>query len=117
MKFIKTLITTIIAITSFSITLTAKADTVEARCDVYPKGEDKATSSGLCTFSQRQGVVGIQLSNGKRYDLIPVGDEAGQYQDENGKKVQREDGLDDRGLIYRLTDESIFIYWDTAPYQ
>ncbi|WP_017295168.1 hypothetical protein [Geminocystis herdmanii] len=48
---------------------------------------------------------------------MPVGDEAGQYQDENGQKAQREDGLDDRGLIYRLTDESIFIYWDTAPYQ
>lgn len=29
------------------------ADTVDARCDVFPAGDDKATSSGLCTFSQR----------------------------------------------------------------
>jgi hypothetical protein len=49
------------------------ADTVRARCDVSPRGDDRATSSGPCTFSQRQGVMGIQLANGRRYDLVPVG--------------------------------------------
>ncbi|WP_347239410.1 hypothetical protein, partial [Phormidium sp. FACHB-1136] len=30
----------------------AKADTTTARCDVYPRGEDRAISSDACTFSQ-----------------------------------------------------------------
>ena len=47
------------------------ADTVDARCDVVPAGDDKATSSGLCSFSQRQGFVGIQLKNGTRIELRP----------------------------------------------
>ncbi|WP_254173961.1 hypothetical protein [Planktothrix pseudagardhii] len=107
------------ALLSLSVLATAnvaKADTVKARCDVYPKGEDKASSSGLCTFSQRQGAVGIQLQNGKRYDLRPVGDEPGNYVDQNGKAAYRQAGLDDKGQIYRLANESIYIYWDTAPY-
>jgi hypothetical protein len=93
-----------------------KADTVQARCDVYPQGEDQASSSGLCTFSQRQGVVGIQLKNGKRYDLSPKGNEPGHYVDQDGKDAYRQSGLGDKGQIYRLADESIYVYWDTAPY-
>ena len=37
------------------------ADTVQARCDVYPKGEDRATSSGLHVFTA--GNRGHQLKN------------------------------------------------------
>lgn len=94
----------------------AQADTVKARCDVYPKGEDKASSSGLCTFSQRQGFIDIQLNNGKRYELLPVGDEPGNYVDQNGQAAYRQAGLDDKGHIYRFANESIYVYWDTAPY-
>jgi hypothetical protein len=89
----------------------AQADTVKARCDVYPKGEDKATSSDACTFSQRQGIVGIQLKNGTRYDLTPVGDQPGNYVDQNGRAAYRQSGLDDAGQIYRLAKESIYVYW------
>ncbi|MEB3309372.1 MAG: hypothetical protein VKJ02_04010 [Snowella sp.] len=107
---------TLMAIASLGITIAAQADTVTARCDVYPKGEDKATYSGLCTFSQRQGIVGIQLNNGKgkRYDLIPADNQPNRYRDEQGKAATRE--LSDRGQIYRLVTESIFVYWDTTPY-
>ena len=105
-----------LAIASLSFSLAARADTVDARCDVYPKGSDRATSSGLCTFSQRQGFVGIQLANGQRYDLQPVGDKPGNYQDQNGKPAYRQSGLGDKGQIYRLAKISIYVYWDTAPY-
>lgn len=95
--------------------LPARADTVEARCDVYPRGEDRATSWGLCTFSQRQGVVGIQLQDGRRCDLTPVGDQPSTYVDQNGRPAYREDGgLGDAGQIYRMATESIFVYWSTA---
>ncbi|WP_421654627.1 hypothetical protein [Leptothermofonsia sp. ETS-13] len=105
-----------LAISSLSLAVSAKADTVQARCDVYPKGSDLATYSGACTFSQRQGAVGIQLQNGKRYDLVPVGNNPGNYRDQNGKAAYRQAGLGDQGQIFRLANESIFVYWDSAPY-
>ncbi|MGQ9872269.1 SH3 domain-containing protein [Leptodesmis sp.] len=116
MKLPNALLAAIAAIASVGIAAIAKADTVTARCDVYPKGEDRATSSGLCTFSQRQGVVGIQLKNGKRYDLVPVGNNPGNYRDQNGRPAYRQSGLGDKGQIYRLATESIYVYWDLAPY-
>lgn len=116
MKFSNALFAATSTIASLGIAIAAKADTVTARCDVYPKGEDRATSSGLCTFSQHQGTVGIQLENGDRYDLVPVGEQPGNYQDQNGDAAYRQSGLGDKGQIYRLTNQSIYVYWDTAPY-
>lgn len=115
-KFAPALLAVTATIATLGISVAAKADTVNARCDVYPKGEDRATSSDLCTFSQRQGVVGIQLKNGKRYDLVPVGNQPGNYKDQNGQAAYRQSGLGDKGQIYRLAKESIYVYWDTAPY-
>ncbi|MCP9926693.1 hypothetical protein [Cyanobium sp. CH-040] len=94
----------------------ALADTVQARCDVYPKGEDRAKSSGLCSFSQRQGFVGIELKNGKRYDLSPNAQQPDGYTDRNGRAVTRELLEGNRGQVYRFKEKSIFVYWDTAPY-
>lgn len=97
--------------------LPAQADTVQSRCDVFPKGDDRATSSGLCTFSQRQGFVSIQLKNGQRIELSPRGDAPNTYRDAQGKPATRE--LEDNGKIhiYRLASESIFVYWDQTPYK
>uniref|UniRef100_B8HZH8 Uncharacterized protein n=1 Tax=Cyanothece sp. (strain PCC 7425 / ATCC 29141) TaxID=395961 RepID=B8HZH8_CYAP4 len=105
----------IATIASLGIPVAVYADTVTARCDVYPKGEDRATSSGLCTFSQRQGVIGIQLKNGKRYDLVPA-NQPNHYRDQNGRAAYQQSGLGDKGQIFRLVNESIYVYWDTAPY-
>lgn len=115
MKLFNAFLVTVGGIASLSISAVAYADTVKARCDVYPKGEDRATSSAPCTFSQRQGAVSIQLQNGRRYDLRPVGDQPGNYRDQNGRAAYRQAGLGDRGQIYRLATESIYVYWDSAP--
>lgn len=111
MKFINSLVVVAVAIAPVVVTVSAQADTVDARCDVYPAGQDQATSSGPCTFSQRQGIVGIQLQDGRRYDLNPVGDQPGNYVDQNGRAAYRQAGLGDAGQIYRLADESIYVYW------
>ncbi|MEC4983205.1 MAG: hypothetical protein SAJ37_04010 [Oscillatoria sp. PMC 1068.18] len=102
------------ALTSSSIHLAAIAQTVNARCDIYPKGEDRASAVVPCTFSQRQGVVGIQLENGKRYDLRPTGNQPGNYLDQNNQPAYRQSGLNDLGQIYRLANESIYVYWNTS---
>ncbi|GAB4378957.1 MAG: hypothetical protein Kow00121_31900 [Elainellaceae cyanobacterium] len=104
------------AIATLGTSVAVKADTVDARCDIYPAGEDRATSSGLCTYSQRQGVVSIQLPDGRRYELQSVGDQPYTYVDQAGQPAQFDEGLGDQGAIYRLSSETIYVYWDTAPY-
>ncbi|MFV8819691.1 hypothetical protein [Haliea sp. E17] len=93
---------------------TARADTTEARCDIYPAGEDKASAMLACTFSQRQGAVTIRRDDGVDHELSPVGDTPGNYVDAAGRAVYRESGLGDQGLIFRFPDESVYVYWSTA---
>ncbi|MGI0488569.1 hypothetical protein ACN4EK_24425 [Pantanalinema rosaneae CENA516] len=102
---------TALIVTSLSIPSRAHADTVDARCSVYPKGEDRASWYGACSFSQRQGVVGIQLQNGRRYDLKPTG-RPNQYRDQNGRSAYRE--MDGDRQIYRLAHESVYVTFDAA---
>jgi hypothetical protein len=90
------------------------ADSVQARCDIYPMGEDHASSMQACTFSQRQGYVTIRRDDGVVHDLSPVGDEPGNYRDANGNAAYRQQGLGDQGLIFRLADESVYVYWNTG---
>ena len=89
------------------------ADTVNARCDIYPRGSDQALAMLACTFSQRQGHVAIDRADGVRHELSPQGS-AGMYLDQDGKAAYRQLGLGSRGQIYRLATESVFVYWDTA---
>ncbi len=93
------------------------ADTVDARCDIYPRGEDHATATVLCTFSQRQGHVRIQRQDGVAYDFTPTGDAPGNYLDAAGRAAYRQSGLGKDGLIFRTGTESIFVYWSTAGMQ
>jgi len=90
----------------------APADTTTARCDVYPRGDDQATFSGACDFSQRQGFITITLADGTLYDLSPSPTQAATYTDAQGRPATREEGLGTEGSIYRLADVSIFVYWD-----
>ncbi len=92
----------------------AHADTVNARCDIYPKGADKASAVLPCTFSQRQGHVAIDRADGVRHELEPRGDRPGNYVDQAGNPAYRQSGLGRRGQIFRLATESVYIYWDTA---
>jgi hypothetical protein len=104
----------ITAVASAAIPFAVNAQTVDARCDIYPIGEDKASAVVACTFSQRQGFVRIVRQDGVTYELSPTGSEPGNYLDQNGKAAYRQAGLGDRGQIYRLDNESVYVYWDTA---
>ena len=92
----------------------ATADWTQARCDIYPRGSDHASKMIPCTFSQRQGHVAITRSDGVTHDLSPVGDSPGNFRDQDGRPVYRQSGLGDQGLIFRLEDESVYVYWNTA---
>ena len=92
----------------------AFADTVDARCDIYPRGSDRASATMPCTFSQRQGYVTIRREDGVVHELRPEGDIPGNFLDAQGRRVFRQSGLGSDGLIWRLPEESVFVYWRTA---
>ena len=92
----------------------SSADWTEARCDIYPKGEDHASKMIPCTFGQRQGNVTITREDGVTHQLSAVGDTPGNFLDQHGHPAYRQSGLGDQGLIFRLEDESVYIYWNTA---
>ena len=90
------------------------ADSIKARCDIYPRGSDHISKMIPCVFSQRQGYVTIQRNDGVTHELLPVGDLPGNFRDSRGQAAYRNSGLGDQGLIFRLHDESIYVYWNTA---
>ena len=90
------------------------ADSAQARCEIYPKGSDKMEKMVPCVFSQRQGYVTISREDGVTHDLSPAGDTPGNFRDQDGNAVYRQSGLGQAGLIFRLPDESVFVYWDNA---
>jgi hypothetical protein len=89
--------------------------TVNARCEIYSAGEDQASAVVPCTFSQHQWIVTITLKNGPNYELSPSPTEFNSFTDSAGRPALRE-LLDSGniGQIYRLADQSIYVYWDTA---
>jgi hypothetical protein len=56
----------------------------------------------------------IDRADGVRHELSPKGNQPGTYVDEKGRPAYRNRGLGSRGQIYRLADQSIYVYWDTA---
>ena len=114
MKIQCTSISVAIFLAIFVSVAPARADTVDARCDIYPKGEDHASGSMPCTFSQRQGYIRIEREDGVSYALAPKGDKPGNFTDQSGNPVYRQSGLGKEGLIFRMPKESVFVYWDAS---
>lgn len=100
-----------IGLVSLIWTASATADSTEARCDIYPAGEDHTDVMIPCTFSQRQGYITIYRSDGVTHDLSPEGDTPGNFRDQHGNRVYRQSGLGDQGLIFRFPEESVYVYW------
>lgn len=92
----------------------AMADWTDARCDVYPRGEDHTDVSIPCVFSQRQGYINIDRSDGISHDLSPQDDDPGHYMNQKGEDVYRKSDLGKAGLIFQFSQETVYVYWDTA---
>ncbi len=70
------------ALTLLITTQFALADSTRARCDIYPAGSDHASASIACTFSQNQGTVYIDRSDGVSHELLPTGDVPGNFEEQ-----------------------------------
>lgn len=90
------------------------ADSSDAACEVYPRGEDHTDVLIPCSFSQRQGFITLARGDGVTHELSPVGDAPGNFKDQFGHTVIRQSGLGDQGQIFRLPNESVYVYWDTS---
>ena len=106
--------TSIIAGVALCWAASAGADSTQARCDIYLKGEDHTDVMIPCTFSQRQGNITITRGDGVTHELTPEGETVGNFTDQYGHRVYRQGGLGDQGLIFRFPEESVFVYWSTA---
>jgi len=93
----------------------ARADTVAALCETAPRGQALPTAVRACTFSQRQGFIGIQVTDDLRHDLSPQA-RPGSYQDAQGRAVRQTILPGKRGQQFRLADGSLLrVLWGTAP--
>jgi hypothetical protein len=104
----------VLAAVALAWATSSAADSTEARCDIYPAGSDHTDKMLRCRFSQRQGYITITREDGVTHNLEPVGDRPGNFRDQHGRRVYRQSGLGDRGLIFRFPDESVYLYWSTA---
>lgn len=91
---------------TFSISGITNAQTVNSRCDIYPRGEDTVSAMVNCTFSQRQGFIRIQRQDGVTYELKPNGNN--KYLDRKGNTIMREN--EGSVIIFRFNDESVYVY-------
>ena len=90
------------------------ADSTDAACEIYPRGEDHTDVLIPCSFSQRQGYISIVRSDGVTHELSPVGDTPGNFEDQHGRSITRQSGLGDQGGIFRFPEESVYVYWNTG---
>lgn len=111
MKFQTILLSGMLSLASCGISFIAQAETVNSRCDIYPRGSDRVSKVVNCTFYQRQGNVTIEREDGGTYEVLVKGDG---YVDQNGKPVTREN--DAGAIIFRFVKESVYLYQgESAP--
>ncbi|WP_419648140.1 hypothetical protein [Thiolapillus sp.] len=88
MNIIKTLTLTTALLGLGAVQTVAFADSTEANCKFFKKGELREKASSPCRFSQRQGFVDITLRNGRSFSLSPA-NQANHFKDQKGNKVVR----------------------------
>ncbi len=90
---------------------TVRADSTRAECGYSPAADTPPTETSACSFSQRQGYITINIDGGSEYDLSPTGEAPGNFLDADDRAVYRQSGLGDRGQLYRLPDQYLYVYW------
>jgi hypothetical protein len=88
MNFRTVFSTFFVVLAALSWAQVAKADSLEATCEVRKDGEKQKGKSGPCTFGQRQGYIDIDLRNGDTVSLSPT-NQANHFKDHKGNKVVR----------------------------
>ena len=80
----------------------ANADSASAHCGFSASRDHLPERTSPCSFSQRQGYIGIYFEGGQSFNFTPVGDVPGNYRDEAGRPVYRQKGLGQQGQLFKL---------------
>ena len=91
----------------------ASADSDAAHCGFSASRDHLPERTSPCSFSQRQGYIGIYFAGGQKFNFTPVGDAPGNYLDEEGRPVYRQKGLGQDGQLFKLpsmTNRLPFLY-------
>ncbi|MEH6609049.1 MAG: hypothetical protein V7696_06740 [Halioglobus sp.] len=89
----------------------AHADSVRSECGFSESSETRPDSTSACTFSQRQGFIRVAIDGEQEFQFSPVGDDPGNYQDQNEHPVYRLSGLGDTGQLFKLPDSYLYVFW------
>ena len=85
---IKTAIPVLTSLCLAFAALPAQADSIQADCVMVKKGEKAKKGTGPCKISTRDGLIDIELKNGRTFNLKPT-QKDNVYKDQEGKKVVR----------------------------
>jgi len=100
-----------IAVIANSLAPLARADSVRAECSFAATDDVPPNATSACTFSQRQGYVHISIDGGLEINLSPTEEAPGNYVDQDGQAVYRRSGLGEQGVIFKLPEHYLFVYW------
>jgi len=92
----------------------AQADSASSHCGYSDSESQQPASFQACTFSQRQGHIGISVQGEPVHRFDPDGDAPGTFLDQDGQRVYRKRGLGDRGQLFQLVDRYLYVLWDPA---
>jgi len=101
----------LLGLLTYSVDKAAQAKPISSRCDIYPKGDDRATKVVNCTYEQKQNGIILTRADGIKYQLKGKGNK---YTDQNGHLVNKQ--TDGTIIILRTNKESVYIYQgENAP--
>ena len=89
----------------------AQADSTRAECGFATTVDAPRGETSACTFSQRQGFINIDIDGGPGFEFSPTEAAPGNFVDADGRAVYRRSGLGEQGLIFKLPERFLFVYW------
>lgn len=92
----------------------AQADSARSECGFSDSAGERPATTSSCTFSQRQGYIGVRIDGGKEFEFSPVGDSPGNYLDQDGNAVYRQRGLGKEGQLFKLPGSYLFVFWNPS---
>ncbi len=114
MKIQSAFLSTIAAIATLGISLSAEADSRRAYCKYFENDSREAKVSMPCIFSMNQGIVNIKWEDGVSDYFRPVPDRPFVYTDERGGIVFQQRGAEEANgtsaRIFKMENGSIYIW-------
>lgn len=99
----------------FTAVPTVLGDSVRSRCGYSERAGADPETYHPCIFSQRQGYINVSIGGDMSHQFSPDGDLAGTYLDQAGQRVYRKKGLGEKGQLFQLSDQYLYVLWNPTP--